>query len=155
MPYQHLNAAERQVIQRAHAAGESFTAIAKTLGGSASTVSNEWHRNPCSGCYQAGQAQHKAECRSSTPRHQRRQNHRALQAAVLLGLSREWSPKIISARLRLDYPNTPHMRISAETIYQCVYRDAAHGGQLYRQLWQRRPHRRRRHDRLIVSTSPT
>lgn len=59
-----------------------------------------------------------------------------------------WSPEIISARLCLDYPNTPQMRISAETIYQWVYRDAAHGGHLYRQLWRRRPHRRRHHDRL-------
>lgn len=148
MPYQHLNAAERQVIQRAHAAGESFTAIAKTLGRSASTISREWRRNARSGCYQASQAQHKAEYRSSTPRHRRRQNHRQLRSVVLSGLAREWSPEIISARLCLDYPNTPQMRISAETIYQWVYRDAAHGGHLYRQLWRRRPHRRRHHDRL-------
>jgi hypothetical protein len=45
MPYQHLNAAERQVIQRAREAGESFPSIAKTLGRSPSTVSREWRRN--------------------------------------------------------------------------------------------------------------
>ena len=45
MPYQQLNAAERQVIQRAHAAGESFTAIAKTMGVSGSTISREWRCN--------------------------------------------------------------------------------------------------------------
>jgi len=58
MPYQHLNAAECQVIQRAHAAGESVTAIAKTLGRSAGTISHECHRNARSSGYQTSEGQH-------------------------------------------------------------------------------------------------
>lgn len=80
------------------------------------------------------------------PRHRGRQIHRQLRSVALSELAREWSPEIISLRLCLNYANTPHMRISAETIYQLVYRDAAHGQQLYRQLWRRRPYRRQRHD---------
>jgi IS30 family transposase len=32
-----------------------------------------------------------------------------------------WSPAQISARLRIEFPNDPMMRVSAETIYQSLY----------------------------------
>lgn len=148
MPYQHLNAAERQVIQRAREAGEPFSAIAKTLGRNPSTISREWRRNCRSGRYEAGVAQQHADARARIPRHQARYDNRRLRSVVLAGLAREWSPEIISARLALDFPKAAMMRVSPETIYQWVYRDTTLGGQLHRNLWQRRPRRRRRRDRL-------
>ena len=36
-------------------------------------------------------------------------------------LCERFSPQQISARLRLDYPDDPEMRIAAETIYQSLY----------------------------------
>jgi IS30 family transposase len=36
-------------------------------------------------------------------------------------LERRFSPQQISARLKLDYPDDPDMRIAAETIYQSLY----------------------------------
>jgi transposase, IS30 family len=36
-------------------------------------------------------------------------------------LRERFSPQQISARLRLDYPDDPEMRIAAETIYQSLY----------------------------------
>lgn len=148
MPYQHLNAEERQVIQHAHQAGQSFAAIAQTLGRSPSTISREWRRNSQLGQYQASDAQQQAEDRSRCPRHQVRYDNQRLRSVVLAGLAREWSPEIISARLRLDFPKSADMRVSPETIYQWVYRDASHGGQLHRHLWQHRPRRRSYRSRL-------
>lgn len=36
-------------------------------------------------------------------------------------LSRRWSPQQISRRLVKDFPDQPHMRVCAETIYQALY----------------------------------
>ena len=36
-------------------------------------------------------------------------------------LERRFSPQQISARLKLDHPDDPEMRIAAETIYQSLY----------------------------------
>ncbi len=150
MPYEHLNAAERQVIQRAREAGQAFCAIAKTLGRNPSTISREWRRNSRSGGYNADEAQQRAQRCATKPRHQARYGNRCLRSVVLSGLEQEWSPEIISAHLHMDFPKAKDMRVSPETIYQWVYRDAARGGQLYGHLWQRRPRRRRRRDRLPV-----
>jgi len=150
MPYEHLNAAERQVIQRAREAGQAFCAIAQTLGRNPSTISRECRRNSRSGGYNADEAQQRAQRRAAKPRHQARYANRCLRSVVLSGLEREWSPAIISAHLHMDFPKAMDMRVSPETIYQWVYRDAARGGHLYGHLWQRRPRRRRRRDRLPV-----
>lgn len=141
MPYHHINATERQVIQRSRGAGESFQAIAKSLGRSPSTISREYARNRDEAGYQAATAQQRAEARASQPRHRRRFGNRALKDTVVRWLERDWSPAIISSRLRRKFPKRANMRVSAESIYQWVYRDAIHGGRLYQHLWHRRPRR--------------
>jgi len=148
MPYQHLNAAERQVIQRAREAGESFRAIARTLGRCHSSISREWRRNSDRSGYQAATAQCHAEARVHRPRHCRRFEHQALKETVFGWLKQDWSPAIISGCLRRDFPADASMRVSAETIYQWAYRDAAQGGLLYRHLWRQRPRRSARHSRM-------
>ena len=55
-----------------------------------------------------------------------------LLAAVEEGLQRRWSPQQIAARLRVEYPDDPLMRISHETIYRSLYVQAR--GELRRQL---------------------
>jgi IS30 family transposase len=51
---------------------------------------------------------------------------------VEAGLRARWSPEQISARLRLEYPDDPEMRISHETIYQSLFVQSR--GELRRQL---------------------
>ncbi len=48
------------------------------------------------------------------------------------GLEQKWSPKQISKRLRQDFPDDDTMRVSHETIYQCLYLQAR--GELRTQL---------------------
>lgn len=60
------------------------------------------------------------------------------------GLSRFWSPQQIAARLELDHPDDPSMRISPEAIYQWVYRQARDGEPWHQQLRRRRKRRRPR-----------
>ena len=141
MPYQHINAAERQVIQRAREAGQSFRSIARTLGRSHSSVSREYRRNSTPSGYQAEEAQGRADSRAKEPRHRRRFDHRALKETVIDWLKRDWSPAIISSRLHHEFPQATDMRVSAESIYQWVYRDAQGDGALHLHLWQRRPRR--------------
>jgi transposase, IS30 family len=48
------------------------------------------------------------------------------------GLEQRWSPKQISRRLREDYPGDEGMRVSHETVYECLYLQAR--GELRTQL---------------------
>ncbi|OMQ25317.1 hypothetical protein BK799_31060 [Rhodococcus sp. D-1] len=47
-------------------------------------------------------------------------------------LRKRWSPQQISHRLIKDFPTTPQMRASTETIYQAIYVHAR--GELTREL---------------------
>ena len=40
--------------------------------------------------------------------------------AVNEGLHQKWSPEQISKRLKADHPDDPEMRVSHETIYECL-----------------------------------
>jgi IS30 family transposase len=44
-----------------------------------------------------------------------------LAAWVTARLKLKWSPEQVSARLRLEFPDDPEMRVSHETIYRSVY----------------------------------
>jgi transposase, IS30 family len=46
---------------------------------------------------------------------------RQLHGMVHEGLQQTWSPKQISCRLREDYPDDPQLRVSHETIDECLY----------------------------------
>jgi IS30 family transposase len=55
-----------------------------------------------------------------------------LLAAVERGLGEQWSPRQISARLRVEHPDDEEMRISHETIYRSLYVQSR--GELRREL---------------------
>ena len=55
-----------------------------------------------------------------------------MREAVEAGLARRWSPQQISARLRVEHPDDPELRISHETIYQSLYVQSR--GELRRRL---------------------
>jgi IS30 family transposase len=145
MSYSHLSLNERYVIHHLRLYGLSGREIARRLDRHHSTIDRELLRN---GPRFEGQvyvheaAQRQADARSRWPRPFRRRDHRRLHLYVVAGLRNDWSPEQIAGQLRRDHAADQRMRVSPETIYQWVYRDAASGGALFEHL--RRGHCRRR-----------
>lgn len=143
MSYNHVNAQERVAIFYLRQMRWSFRAIGRRLARHHTTIAREFRRNaPRYSGYWYGTAQALAERRRAMPRHRRRAGHAPLVRYVHGKLADQWSPGLISQRLRQDYPRSAAMRVSAECLYQWLFQDAANGGQLYRHL--RRRHRRRK-----------
>jgi IS30 family transposase len=117
-----LSAGEREQIRSGLDAGESFRAIATGLGRAPSTVSREVNANGGRVGY-AGWRAHRQACdRARRPKLAKLAGCGRLRAQVEEWLSEQlWSPVQISARLRIEFPNDPMMRVSAETIYQSLY----------------------------------
>lgn len=117
-----LSLAEREEIACLRAAGHGVRAIGRAIGRPGSTVSRELARNTVrSGSYRASSAQHAAEQRARRPKTAKLAADPVLREAVAAGLGRRWSPRQISARLVLEFPDRPEMRVSHETIYQSLY----------------------------------
>lgn len=137
MGYTQLSLSERYQIYERLKRRWTVSQIAVWMRRSRSTIYRELKRNRGGNGWRPGQAHNMAVVRrfgKSGPR---------LTAQVweeVERLLREgWSPEQISRRLRLEQ----HVRISHEWIYQYLYRDRRHGGQLYRYLRQRKPYRKR------------
>jgi len=123
---------ERETISRRLAVGDSFRAIGKLLGRDHSVVSREVERNGGRSAYRAIPAQRRADEQRARPKPRLLEENTALHDAVNAGLKQKWSPQQISKRLREDYPDDDTMRVSAETIYECLYLQAR--GELRTQL---------------------
>jgi len=118
----YLGAAEREEIALGLAAGRSLRAIARDLGRPASTICREVARNRTSrGQYRALSAQAAAEYRARRPKCAKLAADWVLRVQVEHWLGKRWSPRQISARLVIEYPALPRMRVSHETIYQSLY----------------------------------
>ena len=146
MGYHHVTFEERYAIAHMRLAGFSVRAIGQRLGRHHTTVGRELNRNGPPGApwpywYEDGQG--RADTRRHTERSARRRGHRPLGAYVEQKLRIDWSPEQIAATLRLEHPAVPAMRVSIETLYRWVYRDARQGGTLYTHLRRRRKGRRR------------
>ena len=117
-----LSVEERISIQAGIQAGWSVRAIARQLGRSPSTVSREirrnaWYRTQ----YRAAAADSHAQRRAARPKARKLACDDRLAVAVTAGLERRWSPREISERLAMDFPEDPGMRISHEAIYQSLF----------------------------------
>ncbi len=123
---------ERERISRGLAAGLSARRIARELGRAPSTVSREIERSGGRRRYRALAAERAAQTRLPGPKAGKLSGSPRLRAAVEAGLGRHWSPQQISARLKVEHPEDPEMRISHETIYQSLYVQSR--GELRRQL---------------------
>ena len=77
-------------------------------------------------------AQRRAGEHRARPKPRLLEENTALHDAVNAGLEQKWSPRQISKRLREDFPSDDTMRVSPETIYQCLYLQAR--GELRTQL---------------------
>jgi transposase, IS30 family len=145
MSYRHLSEQERYVISHLQYSF-SMREIARRLGRHHSTISREFKRakdrHPRTTYYYDWSHPLALE-RRRRPRHLRRQSIQGLVAYVDSKLRLEWSPEEIANRIRIDYPNNDHMRISHETIYRWVYLDGSVNGTLYQNLRRKRKRRRK------------
>jgi IS30 family transposase len=116
-----LSLLEREEIRAGIAAGESFRAIARRLGRAPSTVSREVGGVRGRARYRATRADDLACLRALRPKRSKLAANARLRRAVVGMLELRFSPRQVSARLRLDYPDSPEMRIAPETIYQSLY----------------------------------
>jgi transposase, IS30 family len=119
-----LGLEERETISRELARSCSARSIAKRLGRHHSAISREINNNGGREKYRAVEAQLRSEALRARPKPHKLAVSRRLHDAVNDGLASKWSPQQISARLRLDYPDDEGMRVSAETIYECLYLQA-------------------------------
>lgn len=143
MSYHHLSSEERALLYSFQRLGWSQRKIGQALARSHSTINRELRRNRRKDGYDPVVAHNVTRQRRKAPRHHKRLGYSPLVDAVLKWLCQDWSPQIISQCLKEQYPADSRMRISHESIYAWVYRDAAAGGQLYQHLWHRRPRRKR------------
>jgi len=148
MSYVQLTSEERYVIYHLKLFKLSLREIARRLGRHHTTISREIQRNgPIvpSWVYWHEGAHQKALQRRRQPRHHRRRAHAPLVRYVEQNLRAERSPDVIAARLKMEYPDDIKMRISIETVYRWVYRDAHQGGLLFNFLCRSHKKRRRQH----------
>jgi IS30 family transposase len=134
---------ERVRIEALWVAGWEIPAIAAAVGRHRSTVWRELDRhnsyrhgpkNPLGARrgragrgglyrwgYHAGWAHQVARVAARRPRPARLGKGQPLRPIVVGMLRRRWSPQQIAARLAVDFPDRPELRVSHETIYQALY----------------------------------
>ena len=127
-----LRIEEREVISRELSRDLSARLIGALLGRHHSAISREIDRNGGRDEYRAVEAQTRCDAYRARPRTRKLEASARLHDAVNDGLEQRWSPKQISRRLREDYPDDEGMRVSHETVYECLYLQAR--GELRTQL---------------------
>lgn len=130
--HEPLRFEEREIISRELSKDRSARFIAKVLGRHHSTIAREIDRNGGPVDYRAVDAEYRAKDKLRRPKERKLESSTRLHDAVNDGLREQWSPKQIDQRLREDYPDDPEMRVSHETIYECLYLQAR--GELRTQL---------------------
>ena len=148
MSYAQLTSEERYVIYHLKLYRLSLREIARRLGRHHSTISREIKRNGpiiSTWVYWHQGAHQQALARRKIPRHFRRYAHVPLVRYVERGLRADWSPDVIAASLKQTWPDDTRMRVSIETVYRWVYRDARLGGHLFTCLSRCHKKRRRQH----------
>lgn len=120
-PRSRLTLADRAAIQEGVRAGRSLRSIAADLGFSHTTVSREVRRASPGGVYDFRVAQHRADREARRPRPTKLGSDAVLRAQVAAGLARAWSPRQVSERMRLDFPDDGRMRVSHETTCRALY----------------------------------
>lgn len=118
-----LSEAERIQIADLASRGLGPTAIGQALGRASSTISRELRRNlHVSGQYRPFHAHSAAATRRHRTRPLKLSVDAALRGYVVDRLGERWSPQQIARALKRAHPSDPSARVSAETIYQEIYR---------------------------------
>jgi IS30 family transposase len=116
-----LGLEEREAVGLGLVRGEGFAQIARRLGRPTSTVSREVLRNGGRDGYRATVAQRATKARGRRPKARKLVVDTVLAGLVSDGLAKRWSPGEVAARLVLDHPDNPELRVSHETIYASLY----------------------------------
>ena len=132
-----LTIEDRERILVGITAGNTIRAIAASIDRAPSTVSRElianmrqqYARKPGSPGrprrqpwgYSPHMAQLRADANAARPKRAKLAEHDRLRGEVQDRLEDEHSPEQITARLKVDFPDDPEMRVSHETIYQSLY----------------------------------
>ena len=116
-----LSLVEREEIRAGIAAGDSFRVIAERIGRAPSTVSREVGGVGGRPSYRATQADDRAAIAACRPKRSKLSSNPRLRREVDRMLVERFSPQQISARLKVEFPDDPELRIAAETIYQSLY----------------------------------
>ena len=117
-----LTLEEREEISRGLARAETYTVIAATIGKNVSTVSREVGGRAERDSYRAWEAHNRAGRNRCRPKLCKLVTNLVLACQVDLWMSELlWSPRQVSERLRVEFPDDPMMRVSHETIYQSIY----------------------------------
>ena len=133
----HTTAEQRYTIFRMRQDGYTLAQIGRVIGKSPSSVCREIARNSDrrDGKYKPEQAQRKADRRKALKPHYHKLSEE-MMAVIIDRLNKDWSPEEISGRCRFEGIDM----VSHETIYQFIYTDKQHGGNLYKKL-RRKGHR--------------
>ena len=116
-----LSLVEREDIAAGLAAGRSIRAIAEELGRAPSTVSREVERNGGRKKYRPSQADKAAWRRAKRPKPCKLALNPVLRELVQEGLRMRWSPEQIAGWLKVEFPDSPELRVSHETIYLSLF----------------------------------
>jgi IS30 family transposase len=135
--YKQLTCGQRYQIEGLLKAELSQTQIALIVGVHKSTISRELRRNKGQRGYRPRQAQIKCNERKQS----KAVSRFVLSDWILIErlLEQQWSPEQISLWLKQE----GHLEISHETIYQYIILDQTTGGELYKQLRERKKKRKR------------
>lgn len=143
MPFTHITSIERGEISAYLSAGYSKGRIARELGRDRSNIGREITRNSVKGLYDPQRAQALYQERRKECRPARKLDHPPLKSYLFDRITSGWTPETVAARLPMEFPDNPRMRISYEAIYQGIYRDERMHF-LIKDLPQARPKRRKR-----------
>ena len=126
--YEQLSAEERATIMLMANEGKSLRAMARTLRRAPSTISRESRRHipladaPGRSGYDAKLAGQEARrCRFKPRRSSKLAVDGVLFGVVEHLLQEGWSPGQIAGTMKMMWPDSPDRRVSAETIYTCLY----------------------------------
>lgn len=142
-----LSAAERDEIGYRRARGQGLRTIARKLGRSVSTISEELKRNRFQSRYLAVHAQAVATGRKQAAGRRPLLKNDWLYSYVTTRLRDGWSPEEIVGRLALRCPDEPGRRIGVETIYRFIYRSDQADERWWEYLPRKHRKRRKRHGR--------
>jgi transposase, IS30 family len=146
---QKLTSHERDKIAYWHAIGEGIREIARRLGRSPSSISDELKRNKVDGIYHSIYAHKATEARKlNSHKKYLLKTRPVLKSYVLEKLELGWSPEQIAGRLRKEIKEDQRSHeeyINHESIYQYIYDRE----QKELRLWEKLPRSHKRRNRWL------